>query len=69
MQGEVRGNFKELNILGSDINYNFSAQTLETDKTITYTYPQLKLTAQQSFIDLRDNRIEMSGGVITEICN
>jgi LPS export ABC transporter protein LptC len=68
MFGEVKGNFKNLNIFGFDFSYNFSTQLIKTDKMATITYPRLKVMSNQSFVDLRNNKIEMSGGIKTEIC-
>lgn len=67
LSGLVSGNLKELNILGKNINYDFSNQTLKTNNALTYTYPNFTLTAQQSFVDLKENKIEMKNGIKTEI--
>jgi len=66
LSGSVLGHMKDLIIHGSDIYYNFLQQTLTTDKSIMYTHPDFSLCSHQSFIDLKNNRIEMSNGVVSE---
>ncbi|MCK4650849.1 LPS export ABC transporter periplasmic protein LptC [Candidatus Babeliales bacterium] len=69
LTGKVTGNFKELKIEGSDINYNFSNQTIKTKKVLNYTYPNFNITAAESYFDIKKNRIKMSKGIKTEISN
>jgi LPS export ABC transporter protein LptC len=67
--GPVTGNFRELKINGQDINYNFSDQTISSEKPLHYAYPNFHLKAKQSCLYLNKNKIEMSGGIRTEILN
>ena len=69
LNGPVDGNFSELEFYGQDVNYNFSNQTIKTDKSLTYNYPNFSLTAQKSVFDLKENKIEMDGGIKSEILN
>jgi LPS export ABC transporter protein LptC len=69
LAGPVTGNFKELKINGQDINYNFSDQTISSKQALSYTYPNFTLKAKQSCLYIKENKIEMSGGIRTEILN
>ncbi len=64
--GNVLGYMKDLVVQGADIYYNFLQQTLKTDKNALYSHPDFSISCQQSFIDLKNNRIEMAGGVVNE---
>jgi hypothetical protein len=64
--GQVSGFFKELDMSGSDICYNFSTQMVSTDKTITYTHPQFLLAAHKSVMDIGRQKISLSKGVRSE---
>lgn len=64
--GSVFGTVKDIVIQGNDINYNFSQQILYTDKTTTYHHPDFSIHAKKSFIDIKNNRIELFDGVINE---
>lgn len=64
--GDVKGNFKDLIIDGSDICYNFSTQTVGTDNKITYTHPLFNFSANKSTINIKTNTIEMGKGVYSE---
>ncbi len=64
--GAVQGNMKDFAIDGASINYDFSQQTLQTNQNTIYTHPDFKISSQKSFIDIKNNRIELSGGVINE---
>jgi len=66
LTGLVKGTLKELGLYGCDITYNFSTQTVSTDKTTTYTHPQFLFSAQKSFVYVNEQKIEMSGGVHSE---
>ncbi len=64
--GVVQGTMKNLAITGADINYDFAQQILQTNQNALYTHPDFKISSQKSFIDIKNNRIEFSGGVINE---
>lgn len=64
--GDVLGVMKDLELYGTDINYNFSQQTLATDKSITISHPDFSVESHQSFIDLKNNKVQMSHGVFSE---
>ena len=67
LYGPVTGNYKDLRLEGKEINYNFSNQTIDTKNNLRYFYPNFKLNAQESFFDLKLNRIEMKNGIRCEI--
>ena len=67
ISGMVTGNLKELNIMGESINYNFSDQIIKTEKMLTYSAQNFKLTAQKSTFNIKENKIEMTNGIKSEI--
>ena len=66
-QGSVDGRFKDVDFQGYDLTYDFSHQTVHTTQAITYQHPLFTLRAEQSFIDIQEQKIAMDGGVRSEI--
>jgi hypothetical protein len=64
--GSVHGLFKELTMHGSDICYNFSTNTVQTDKTMTYTHPFFNFSAKQCNVNIASQKIIMGNGVRSE---
>lgn len=69
LNGETIVHFDNMTINGNDIYYNYSNQTLNTDKKTKYNHPNFNISAQQSRIDFKKNEINMSGGVKSEFLN
>lgn len=69
LSGQMKGHLYEMIIEGQDINYNYSNQTLVTDKEMVFKHSVFYLIAQKSFLDLKSNKITMSGGIQSEILN
>lgn len=64
--GNVTGQYNDLFINTSDIIYNYNNQQLITKKQASYFHPLFNISAQQSSIDIKKNRIELTGNVINE---
>lgn len=59
LDGPVKGFLKELAFQGKDLTYNYSTQILTTSHSVTYTHPNFTLTAEQSNISVRQQKMEM----------
>lgn len=64
--GTVTCKFKDILLTGMDITYNYSQQTLLTTKNAHYQHPAFSITAQESFVDIKNNKFILSGNVINE---
>ena len=64
--GPVKGSFKDISMQGRDINYNFSQQIITTDQQTTYTHASFNLSAQQSVVDIKKQKIILKNGVRSE---
>jgi LPS export ABC transporter protein LptC len=69
LTGSTVGHTCDVTITGQDITYNYSNQTLTTNKKTSYCHEFFSLTAQQSVVDLKNSKFTMSGGVTSEISN
>ncbi len=69
LYGPVSGNFRELKLYGQNLKYNISDHTIRTQNQLTYWYLNFKLDAQETVLNLKENKIEMKNGVKTEILN
>jgi hypothetical protein len=69
LSGATVGHTCDVTITGQDITYNYSNQTLTTNKKTSYCHEFFSLTSQQSVVDLKNSKISMSGGVTSEISN
>ena len=63
LAGPVLGHIKDITISGNNISYDFSSHTLSTHHALTYHHQDFQLSAPSSTLQLKQNRIEMSGGV------
>lgn len=59
----VHGAIKDLMFSSSQVVYDFAAQTLKAHAPSHYEHPSFSIEAPQSFINLKTNIIEFSGGV------
>lgn len=66
IHGLVQGNFKELTMQATDMHYNFSTNTITTEKPIYYQHPHASFSAQKSSINIKEYSIAMDGGVQSE---
>mgnify|MGYP001596577399 CR=1 FL=1 len=64
--GPVKGTFKDIAMQGRDINYNFSQQCITTYQHATYNHASFNLSAQQSFVDIKAQKIILKNGVRSE---
>ena len=65
--GDVSGKIDAFKIHGKNINYDFDNQKATTDECLNYAYPNFKFSAQKSVLNLKDDVIEMDGGIVCEI--
>lgn len=65
-QGPLHATYKDLDIQGSDIEYNFLRNIVATKKTIVYSHPLFSLSAHESIFDIKAEKIFMQNGVRTE---
>ena len=63
LSGPTFGHFYDIRIDGQDISYNYSNQTLVTNKKISYHHKHFSMLAKKSSVDLKNHKITMSGGV------
>ncbi len=66
-RGDVTGKIDAFKISGKNINYDFDNQKATTGECLNYAYPNFKFSAQKSVLNLKDDVIEMDGGVKCEI--
>jgi hypothetical protein len=64
--GPVAGSLKDLQVQGFDLQYNFSTQTVQTNKKICYKHPSFTLQAGASIVDVNAQKIVMVNGVCSE---
>ncbi len=69
LSGNTVGHTCDMTICGRDISYDYSSQMLTTRKEISYTHKLFSLIAKESRVDLKNNKIIMSGGVKSEFLN
>jgi len=69
LSGPTVGHTCDMTICGQDISYNYSNQMLTTKKEISYSHQLFSLIAKKSYVDLKNNKIVMSGGVRSEFLN
>ncbi|MFH1254706.1 MAG: LPS export ABC transporter periplasmic protein LptC [bacterium] len=69
LSGNTVGHTCDMTICGQDISYNYSSQMLTTNKEISYSHQLFSLIAKKSHVDLKSNKIVMSGGVKSEFLN
>ncbi|MFA5306342.1 MAG: hypothetical protein WC365_02740 [Candidatus Babeliales bacterium] len=65
-KGTVHGMFKELEMYGADIAYDFATHMVTSDRTMTYRHPFFLLSAQQSIMNVHAQKIRLSKGVRSE---
>ena len=65
-KGSVHGMFKELEMQGADIAYDFATHIVTTERVMTYTHPLFLLSAQQSAVNVHAQKIRLSKGVRSE---
>lgn len=69
LSGATVGHTCDMTICGQDISYNYSNQMLTTEKEMRYSHQLFSLIAQKSYVDIKNNKIVMSGGVKSEFLN
>lgn len=69
LSGNTVGHTCDMTICGQDISYNYSSQMLTTNKEISYSHQLFSLIAKKSYVELKNNKIVMSGGVKSEFLN
>ena len=69
LSGATIGHIFDITIQGRDIKFDYSNQTLSTNKESTYSHKNFTLSARRSDVDLKQNKIVMSNGVKSEILN
>ncbi len=69
LPGSVHGTFKGLELSGKDIHYSFSSHKLTTQQKAHYKHALFSLSAGKSFIDLKEKKIVLTGGVESEFLN
>lgn len=69
LSGTTVGHTCDMTICGRDISYNYSNQMLSTKKEICYSHKLFSLVAKKSHVELKNNKIIMSGGVRSEFLN
>ena len=65
-KGNIHGMFKDLEMQGADIAYDFATHMVTTDHTMIYTHPLFSLSAQQSAVNVHAQKIRLSKGVHSE---
>lgn len=65
-KGNVHGMFKDLEMCGADIAYDFATHMVTSDRVMTYTHPLFLLSAQQSAVNVHAQKIRLSKGVRSE---
>lgn len=69
LSGATVGHIYDMTIQGCDIEFNYSTQTLSTDKESNYSHKNFMISAKKSLVDIKQNKIIMSNGVKSEIVN
>lgn len=69
LSGTTVGHTYDMTVNGNDISYNYSSHMLTTNKEVSYTHKFFSLIAQKSYVDLKNSKIVMSGGVRSEFLN
>lgn len=65
-KGNVHGVFKDLEMCGADIAYDFATHMVTSDRAMTYIHPSFLLSAQQSAVNVHAQKIRLSKGVRSE---
>ena len=64
--GPVCGTMKDVTINGEDVRYNFSSHIITTEKPMVYRHKLGSFVASKSEFNVKENAIEMSGGIRSE---
>jgi LPS export ABC transporter protein LptC len=63
LKGKVSGSFSDFQLFGKDFLYSFEKHLIETDKKVFLKHPQMNIESNKTHIDLKDERIILSGGI------
>ncbi|HBS48532.1 TPA: LPS export ABC transporter periplasmic protein LptC [Candidatus Dependentiae bacterium] len=65
MQGNINGSFNGISLLGETFSYKFDKHIISSKSDVTLNHSNFQLKSKETFIDLKNKKIVLSGKVET----
>ncbi len=63
LNDNVTGKFNDINLKGSNLNYNFNSQIIKSDQQFVITHPQIEITGNKGELNIKDKKANLYDGV------